>query len=107
VLPAQGRHHAEILFLLALSGLGMAITVTPLTTAVLDSVDSESTGAASGINNSVARVGGLLSIACIGLLAPHGLDRASVRLGLKAAAGLALLASACAAVLMPPARRTR
>jgi EmrB/QacA subfamily drug resistance transporter len=106
-LPPEGRHEAGILSLIALFGLGMAITVTPLTAAILDSVDSESTGAASGINNAVARVGGLLAIASLGLLAPHGLDRAAVRLGLKAAAGLALLASAFAAALMAPARTVR
>jgi MFS family permease len=46
--------------------LGMAGAVAPLTTAVLMSVDSHHTGAASGLNSAVARTGGLVAAALIG-----------------------------------------
>ena len=46
--------------------LGMAAAVAPLTTAVLMSVDSHHTGAASGLNSAVARTGGLVATALIG-----------------------------------------
>jgi EmrB/QacA subfamily drug resistance transporter len=64
---SAGRYDAVLLSMTIL-GFGMAITVAPLTTTVLNSVPPKCTGVASGINNTVAQVGSLLVIALLGSL---------------------------------------
>ncbi|HXE48305.1 MAG TPA: MFS transporter [Ramlibacter sp.] len=68
-LPAiGGPYWSTFLPAVSILGLGMAVTVAPLTTTVMNSVGSELAGLASGVNNAVSRAGALLSIAVFGVV---------------------------------------
>ncbi len=49
-------------------GFALAVTVAPLTTVVMNSVSQDRVGTASGINNAVARIAGVLAIAVLGIV---------------------------------------
>jgi len=73
-LPQDVNYWVDILPALLLFALGLSMTVAPLTTTVLADAGPGDAGVASGVNNAVARIAGLLAIAILGILAAGGGD---------------------------------
>jgi EmrB/QacA subfamily drug resistance transporter len=67
-LGAHVNYFTDLFPPLLLFSLGLATTVAPLTATVLADADPENAGIASGVNNAVARVAGLIAIAAIGAI---------------------------------------
>jgi MFS family permease len=110
LLLAPGTRWTVVLPGAVLLGLGLSLAVAPLTVAVLDAVGPERAGIASGVNNAVARLAGLLGVAAVPWAAGlsglgQQLDPARLTAGFHRAtilcAVLCLAAAAASAVWVP------
>jgi EmrB/QacA subfamily drug resistance transporter len=109
---SDASYWREVLPAKLVVALGMAVCVAPLTTTVMNSVDADHVGAASGFNSAVARMGGLIATALLGFVfvdqgSPAALV-ASTHVAALVGAGLAALAGASAFLLVRdvPAKET-
>jgi len=70
--PERPSYWIDLLPALLVFAVGLSLTVAPLTTTVLADADAGDAGVASGVNNAVARIGGLLAVAVLGIAASGG-----------------------------------
>ena len=77
-VDSQADYLADVLPATLVFGLGLSMTVAPLTATVLSAVEQERAGIASGVNNAVARVAGLLAIALLGAVVAGRLDASTL-----------------------------
>ncbi|MEO8691363.1 MAG: MFS transporter [Candidatus Saccharimonas sp.] len=66
LLVDESANYLVLLPGILLFGLGLAVTVAPLTSAVLSAISEQRSGIASAVNNAIARIAGLIAIAALG-----------------------------------------
>ncbi|HEY7421507.1 MAG TPA: DHA2 family efflux MFS transporter permease subunit [Gaiellaceae bacterium] len=107
-LPRDVNYWVDVLPALLVFSVGLSMTVAPLTTTVLADAGPGDAGVASGVNNAVARIAGLLAIAILGILAAGGGDHLTMHgfhVTMGAVAGLLVCGGLIGAVgIRNPAR---
>ncbi len=77
-MPVHLDYWVDLLPALLGFSVGLSLTVAPLTTTVLSDAGPDDAGVASGVNNAIARVAGLVAVAVLGIVAAGGGDHLTV-----------------------------
>jgi EmrB/QacA subfamily drug resistance transporter len=88
---ADAPYLSEVFPALLVFALGLSMTVAPLTATVLADADEHNAGIASGVNNALARMAGLLAVAALGIIVSGALDVDGFHRTMAIAAGLVAL----------------
>lgn len=97
-ISAELNYWTELLPGIVVFGLGMSITVAPLTAAIMGSIDTRQAGIGSAINNAVSRIAGVITIALAGIITGSALDLDGMRRAILATAVLFFAAAVISAV---------
>jgi EmrB/QacA subfamily drug resistance transporter len=92
------NYWVEILPGVLLFGVGLSITVAPLTSAILGSIKSSQAGIGSAVNNAVARIAGLLAVAAIGIVIGETIDLSGFRTGIAVCSALLICGGIISAI---------
>jgi EmrB/QacA subfamily drug resistance transporter len=99
----RGNYAVEVLPAVIVFGVGLVITVSPLTTTAMSSAPADDAGVASAVNNDVARVGGLVAVAVLPGIAGIGgrtyLEAHSLASGFRTAVAVAAVACVAGGLL--------
>ena len=97
-IDASADYLTAVLPGIAVFGLGLTITVAPLTAAVLGSISSRQAGIGSAVNNALARIAGLIAIALLGVIVGSELDLEGFHRGLVVTAVLLMIGGVVSAI---------
>jgi EmrB/QacA subfamily drug resistance transporter len=95
---ATGSYWTTVFPGLVVFGLGLSITVAPLTAAILGSIDPRRAGIASAVNNAISRVAGLVAVAAVSLVVGVELDVAGFHRAMAATAILLIAGGVVSAI---------
>ncbi|HKT55641.1 MAG TPA: MFS transporter [Microbacterium sp.] len=88
----------QVLPSIVVFGLGLSITVAPLTSAILGSIDPSRSGIASAVNNAVARIAGLLTVAMLGVIAGGAITLAGLHRTALVTAAMFAVGAVCSLI---------
>ncbi len=92
------NYWTEILPGIVLFGVGLAVTVAPLTSAILSSIQFSQAGVGSAVNNAVSRIAGLLAVAMIGIFIGTTITQEGFQIGMLICAALLIVGGVISAI---------